>query len=676
MACAFVQNGKVNYVAQNYSAAPITVLFSTGYRLTVPAGKMATSLDGKYTGTITSSFTKAFVGGSVKLNVTVTGGTPSKIEFMDGTTSLGIVTSAPYTTTAPSLQLGIHNLYAKIFDGDKLNVTNTVQVLVGNQLPYGGTAWVIPGTIEAANYDIFEGGKGQNITYFDVTTANSGNFRMDEYVDASLDPVEGGVVGTIASGEWLDYTVNVAQAGFYSFDFRYASGNPAGGGPFHLEVDGQVVSADIPVPSTSATVWTIWATKTVAGIVLTPGKHVLRVAFSAGEFNLGKMTFTRTGDIPYSIPIANAGNDLKVLLPLTSTTLDGSASNESGGKTLTYKWVQLYGPTVVQFSDTTAVNPTVSGLAEGMYGFRLMVTNPDLRFASAEMKVMVTGTQNVPPTVSLTSPTDNTTFTEGKPVTISATAGDFDGTVTKVDFYQGSTLISSVNTIPYTTIWNPGSGTYALTAKATDNGGAVSTSQPVNVVISPVLSCTTTSTVATQGAFSVGYKCTYETVGTNVTVTFELLDTDKPGLVAYLWKQTPFSETMMTNTTGRIFTGTVSGQSAGTVITYACKFAYAGGMSVTSYISYTVGSGCSETALNNVVDSHPFFYPNPVQNVLHFVLPEENNRLMMFDILGNIVFEAQIPTSYNLDMNGLKTGVYFVKVQSASGIMNGKVIKN
>ena len=594
MACAFMQNGQINYVAQNYSAAPITVLYSTGYQLIVPAGKMVTSLDGKYSGTIASSFPQAFVGGSVKLNVTVTGGTPTKVEFMDGTTSLGIITSAPYVTTATNLQLGVHNFYAKIYDNALYNVSNSARVIVGNQLPYGGTAWPVPGTIEAAKYDVFEGGVGQNITYFDVTTANSGNFRMDEYVDASLDPVEGAIVGTIAQGEWLDYTVNVAQSGLYSFAFRYSSGNPLGGGPFHLEVDGQVVSGDIPVSSTSSTVWTIWATGTISNIPLTQGQHILRVVFSAGEFNLGRMIFARTGDIPFSIPVANAGTDAKLVLPATSIMLDGSASSESTGEKLAYKWSQQFGPSIVQFSDSTSIKPTISSLVEGMYSFKLTVTNADSRFATDLVQVMVTTTQNVPPTVSLTSPTDNSTFVEGNAVTISANASDYDGTIQQVDFYQNNTLISTVTTAPYTIQWKPSAGTYAITAKATDNGGAVSTSQTANVTISPIMSCTTTSKDATQGSFSVGYKCTYETVGTNVNVTFELLD-NQPGLIAYLWKQTPFSETAMTNVSGNIFTTTLSGQTIGATISYACKFAYSGGLSVTKYITYVVGSNCGST---------------------------------------------------------------------------------
>jgi len=212
-----------------------------------------------------------------------------------------------------------------------------------------------------------------------------------------------------------------------------------------------------------------------------------------------------------------------------------------------------------------------------------------------------------------------------------------------------------------------------ITAKATDNGGAVSTSQAANVTISPVMMCTTT--VASQGSFSVGYKCTYETVGSNVTITFELLDTDKQGVVAYLWKQTPFTETSMTNTTGNIFTATVSGLTAGTVISYAVKFAYSGGMAVTNYISYTIGSNCSSTGIEDIISTEPFFYPNPVQDNLYIVLPEENNRLILFDILGTKIFDKNVTGNYSLDMSELKKGIYFLKAENSKEHMTGKLIK-
>jgi len=497
---------------------------------------------------------------------------------------------------------------------------------------------------------------------------------MDESVDATSNTSEGATVGWINSGEWLEYTVNVTQAGLYSIAFRYASGNANGDGPFRLELDGQTVSGNITVPSTSTTVWTVWATKTVNDIPLTEGQHVLRVAFSSGEFNVGKMTFTRTGVIPYSYPTANAGIDLKVLLPQTSAQLNGSASSETATKALTYKWTQNFGPTVIQFSGTTTINPTISGLVEGMYSLKLTVTNPDLRTDEDELLVIVSSSANIAPTVALVSPVNNSTYTEGKTVTIAANASDFDGTISQVDFYQNNILISSDYTAPYSISWNPTAGNYLLTAKAIDNVGAVSPSQEVNVTIAPLMSCITTSTLASQGSFSVGYKATFETVGSNVNISFELLD-DKAGVIAYLFKETPFSESAMTNVSGKIFTSTISGQSAGSTISYACKFAFAGGMSVTKYITYVVGTNCSATGVDKVISSEPFFYPNPVQDNLQINLTQEKNRLMLFDIVGKKVFDEFVPSVFILKMSNYKSGIYFIKAENSEHIFNGKVIK-
>jgi hypothetical protein len=602
IATVFKKNNVKTYVAHNYSNTAITVTFSDGYQLQVPARRMKTSLDSNAGGILTSSFAQASVGGSVQLNLTVTEGTATKVEFMDGNTSLGIINVAPYTLNATSLGLGTHSFYAKVYENEKFNTSNSVLVTVGNQLPYGGTAWAIPGTIEAGNYDTFEGGKGQNLSYLDLSPANAGDYRMDELVDVKSVTGEGATVGWIDAGEWLEYTVNVAESGLYSFDFRYASGNPAGGGPFRLEFDGQSISENIAVPSTSTTVWTNWATKTVADIPLTAGVHVLRVAFSSGEFNFGKMTFTKTGQIANSYPTANAGTDIKVLLPLTSTTLNGSAT-ESAGKALTYKWTQNYGPSIIQFTSTTTANPTISGLVEGMYSLKLTVTNTDLRTDDDELMVMVSSSANIAPSVAIISPANNSTYTQGKPVTISANASDFDGTIAKVEFYHGTTLIGSDDSAPYSIVWNPAIGDYALTAKATDNGGAVSTSLPVNTTIAPLMVCSETSTQASEGSFTLGYIATFETVGSNVTVTFELLD-DKAGVIAYAFKKSPFSETAMTNVGGKKFSFTLGGLTANQTISYACKFAFGGGMAVTKYFDYVVGTSCGSNVNDTQVPTN------------------------------------------------------------------------
>jgi hypothetical protein len=91
---------------------------------------------------------------------------------------------------------------------------------------------------------------------------------------------------------------------------------------------------------------------------------------------------------------------------------------------------------------------------------------------------------NALPTVSLTSPSQGATFTAPASIALAASASDSDGSVTKVDFYAGGTLLGTDTTAPYTFSWsNVASGNYALTAKATDNEGGEKTSAPVSIAV-------------------------------------------------------------------------------------------------------------------------------------------------------------------------------------------------
>ncbi|GAA3836317.1 glycoside hydrolase family 48 protein [Sphaerisporangium flaviroseum] len=104
---------------------------------------------------------------------------------------------------------------------------------------------------------------------------------------------------------------------------------------------------------------------------------------------------------------------------------------------------------------------------------------------------------NQAPTVSLTSPTAGQTFTAPATVNLAATAADADGTVAKVDFYNGTTLLGTDTTAPYTYSWTGvAAGSYSLTARATDNAGAATTSTPVGITVSG----TTTSTIVVSPA--------------------------------------------------------------------------------------------------------------------------------------------------------------------------------
>ena len=98
---------------------------------------------------------------------------------------------------------------------------------------------------------------------------------------------------------------------------------------------------------------------------------------------------------------------------------------------------------------------------------------------------------NVAPTVSITSPADNSSFATPASITITATATDADGSISKVEFYNGATLIGTSTTSPYSFTWTgAAAGPYSITAKATDNSGAVTTSAAINTTVNVGFSAT------------------------------------------------------------------------------------------------------------------------------------------------------------------------------------------
>ncbi|MEK6302973.1 MAG: LamG-like jellyroll fold domain-containing protein [Acidobacteriota bacterium] len=90
---------------------------------------------------------------------------------------------------------------------------------------------------------------------------------------------------------------------------------------------------------------------------------------------------------------------------------------------------------------------------------------------------------DIPPTVSITVPANGAVFVVPV-VTVSADASDSDGTIASVEFFQGSTSIGSDTSSPYSVTWSSvAAGNYSLTAKATDNRGATTTSSAVNITV-------------------------------------------------------------------------------------------------------------------------------------------------------------------------------------------------
>lgn len=220
---------------------------------------------------------------------------------------------------------------------------------------------------------------------------------------------------------------------------------------------------------------------------------------------------------------------------------------------------------------------------------------------------------------------------------------------------------------------------YTFTISASDAAGNTAANNPITVNATTLsninTACSGTSTLASQGAFSTGYKYDFQTIGTDVKITFELLDADKTGVVAYLWKQTPFTETPMTNVSGKKFTHTIAGQTLGSTINYAVKFAYAGGMSVTKYYSYVVGDACMSLGVTDSFKAKELFYPNPVENVLSLKLPENKNTVTLYDFSGKKLFGKNVGTTLDLDFSSFTAGTYLIRIENSKGVNTYKIVK-
>jgi beta-glucanase (GH16 family) len=220
---------------------------------------------------------------------------------------------------------------------------------------------------------------------------------------------------------------------------------------------------------------------------------------------------------------------------------------------------------------------------------------------------------------------------------------------------------------------NP-STNYNFTVTASDLSGNTAANNPIilnaTTLANSTLICSGTSTLAQQGSFSTGYNFEFQTNNTTeVKITYNLLDTDKVGVVAILWKQSPFTETQMTYVSGNTFTHTITGQTSGSTISYGVKFAYSGGQSVTNYYSYVVGSTCSLEV--------PFFsklnqisFQNPVSDFININTDVLLDKIEIYNLVGNLVLKTETKSN-TLDVTSLASGVYLMTVYSG----NEKIVK-
>jgi hypothetical protein len=217
---------------------------------------------------------------------------------------------------------------------------------------------------------------------------------------------------------------------------------------------GMAVSSLVPSTRATATFSNVAVQQTTTGITVPNQPPTVSLTPPANTFTA-----------PATIPLAATASDS-----------DGSVAQ-----------VDFYAGNTLLGSDTSApYTYSWTGVPAGSYSLSAVARdNAGLTTTSAAVALTVMAAANQPPAVSLSSPAAGATFAAPASITIAANASDADGSVQRVDFYAGTTLIGSDSFSPYSVTWqNVPPGSYSILAVARDNANGTTVSSERTVTVS------------------------------------------------------------------------------------------------------------------------------------------------------------------------------------------------
>jgi hypothetical protein len=248
-------------------------------------------------------------------------------------------------------------------------------------------------------------------------------------------------------------------------------------------------------------------------------------------------------------PVANAGPDKTITLPVNSVILNGSGT-DSDGSIASYLWTKVSGG-AASLTNATTANLTASGLTAGTYVFRLTVTDNQGAQGSDDATVIVNPAGNAAPVAnaggnkSITLPTNS--------VVLNGSGTDSDGSIasylwTKVS--GGAATLTNANTANLTASGLV-VGPYVFRLTVTDNQGAQG-SDDATVIVNPAGNAVPLANAGPDKAIALPVN----------SVTLNGTGTDSDGSIAsYLWTKVSGGAATLTNANSANLT--VSGLVAG-----------------------------------------------------------------------------------------------------------------
>lgn len=284
------------------------------------------------------------------------------IELYVNNTLQATMTEAPYSTEFTPENDGKYNLKAIVYatDGSTYERLSGVTAYEPRS-PYKDIIATIPGTIEAENFDA--GAEGMSYHDSDTKVEGDGNYRTN---GGGVDIVKGNggyAIGYTNSGEWLEYTVDVTEAGTYEFDAIVSSGATNSSFSLALNTDEGLkeLTGSIAVPCLKSNDWNTYST--VHGrlsIPLEAGKQIIRINITGSSCNIDKIKLQHL-DVDDNMKVAIVADPAPATIG-EQTTIAVDASSE----TSTIAKVNVYVGDVLLKSTTSApfetqYKPTAKG---------------------------------------------------------------------------------------------------------------------------------------------------------------------------------------------------------------------------------------------------------------------------------------------------------------------------
>jgi len=185
--------------------------------------------------------------------------------------------------------------FGRRYAEEMLKHISTVPVEPEPQTPFKGKAFDIPGKIEVEDFDVPGKGAG-NDSYKETDTEDRGktNYREGTGVDI-YQKATGYVVGYNQEGEWLEYTVNVKEAGDYTMFAAVAAAGSTSS--FQLSLDGKEITEEISVPAASSGEDNYDDYNLVkSNVTLPAGEHVLRFTVVGAWLDVDYFSFVKGKD--------------------------------------------------------------------------------------------------------------------------------------------------------------------------------------------------------------------------------------------------------------------------------------------------------------------------------------------------------------------------------------------